>query len=126
MLQLFFGQADGEGRGVSEMVVAFAPYGAEKQLALAVQVIPCLRTCSHIQSLQCNIVYGRNGHAVDAGSIQNEPLDRGRQARPHARKGRHAAIRLNRPQAVLEVHFQEAPPAEACTAQEANEGEEEG
>ena len=43
-----------------------------------------------------------------------------------ARKGRHAAIRLNRPQAVLEVHFQEAPPAEACTAQEANEGEEEG
>ena len=90
MLQLFFGQADGEGRGVSEMVVAFTPYGAEKQLALAVQVIPCLRTCSHIQSLQCNIVYGRNGHAVDAGSIQNEPLNRGRQARPHARKGRHA------------------------------------
>ena len=43
-----------------------------------------------------------------------------------ARKGRHAAIRLNRPQAVLEVRFQEAPPAEACTAQEANEGEEEG
>ena len=43
-----------------------------------------------------------------------------------ARKGRHAAIRLNRPQAVLEVHLQEAPPAEACTAQEANEGEEEG
>ena len=43
-----------------------------------------------------------------------------------ARKGRHAAIRLNRAQAVLEVHFQEAPPAEACTAQEANEGEEEG
>ena len=43
-----------------------------------------------------------------------------------ARKGRHAAIRLNRPQAVLEVDFQEAPPAEACTAQEANEGEEEG
>ena len=90
MLQLFFGQADGEGRGVAEMVVPLAPHGAEKQLALAVQVIPCLRTCSHIQSLQCNIVYGRNGHAVDAGSIQNEPLDRGRQARPHARKGRHA------------------------------------
>ena len=43
-----------------------------------------------------------------------------------ARKGRHAAIRLNRPQAVLEVRFQEVPPAEACTAQEANEGEEEG
>ena len=43
-----------------------------------------------------------------------------------ARKGRHAAIRLNRPQAVLEVRFPEAPPAEACTAQEANEGEEEG
>ena len=43
-----------------------------------------------------------------------------------ARKGRHAAIRLNRPLAVLEVHFQEAPPAEAGTAQEANEGEEEG
>ena len=40
--------------------------------------------------------------------------------------GRHAAIRLNRPQAVLEVRFPEAPPAEACTAQEANEGEEEG
>ena len=90
MLQLFFGQADGEGRSVAEMVVSLTPYGAEKQLALAVKVIPCLRTCSHIQSLQCNIVYGRNGHAVDAGPIQNEPLDSGRQARPHARKRRHA------------------------------------
>ena len=43
-----------------------------------------------------------------------------------ARRGRHAAIRLNRHQEDKEVLFQEAPPAEACTAQEANEGEEEG
>ena len=38
-------------------------------------------------------------------------------------KGRHAAIRLNWPQAVLEIHFPEAPPADTCVAQEANEGE---
>lgn len=38
-------------------------------------------------------------------------------------KGRHAAIRLNWPQAVLEVRFPEAPPADTCVAQEANEGE---
>ena len=38
-------------------------------------------------------------------------------------KGRHAAIRLNWPQAVLEVRFPEAPPETACVAQEANEGE---
>ena len=45
---------------------------------------------------------------------------------PFFRKVTSRLWRLNRPQAVLEVHFQEAPPAEACTAQEANEGEEEG
>ena len=38
-------------------------------------------------------------------------------------KGRHAAIRLNWPQVVLEVRFPEAPPADTCVAQEANEGE---
>ena len=38
-------------------------------------------------------------------------------------KRRHAAIRLNWPQAVLEVRFPEAPPADTCVAQEANEGE---
>ena len=41
-------------------------------------------------------------------------------------RGKHAAVSLNWPQAVLQVSFRDAEPAEELVVEEANEGERDG